>query len=162
MTNHEEIEAIKKSALEFSKVLRAIVIDMPEDKILQTLPLGGQGKTCFPNGGCRAASNLFGHFLLERGIVKKIYQCTYEFIGDRGIEHTWLEYGNCIIDLTCCQYDGSLDVPPCPYKCPLVSDSDRDWYSTNWPSEFRQCQNVSEITLHVRYREILDNIKKAI
>lgn len=162
MIRYNEIKTIRNIAIGFSKVLRAIVMDVPEDKISLTFPLGGPGENCFPNGGCSTSSNLFGLFLLEKGIVNRIDKCTYEFIGKTEITHTWLNYDDCIIDLTCCQFDNSPDVPSCPYDCPLVSVVDRDWHTTNWVSEFSQGQNVSDTTLNDVYREILDNIKNTI
>lgn len=172
MVTQKEIELIKAQALKFSKALEPIVVR--ENIII----LGGRGERRFPRAGCATASRLFGHFLLEKKILTHLI--LGKFCDHNETEHTWLEHEGCIIDLTCCQFDGLprrstcdyfcgdpmchhteelLPIPKCPYECPFISETGLEWYSDNWPKELRERRNIRSTHLTEKEQKILNEIE---
>lgn len=136
MANREEIQRIRRCADAFSKELSRIV----EEKNL--IMYGGNGDPRFPNAGCDASSRLFGHFLLDQLRIETNHvECTRR---DLEKTHCWLEYGDVIIDLTCCQFKNTDLELAFPYECPFVSDSQSDWHSTHWPKDDRESTNIDD------------------
>lgn len=172
MSTQKEIELIKTQALKFSKALEPIAV---RDNIII---LGGRGERRFPRAGCAKASRLFGHLLLEKKVFTNLILS--KFCNDHEIEHTWLEHEGCIIDLTCCQFDGlprrttceyfcseprcghTEELPPipkCPYECPFISGTGLEWYSDNWPKELRESKNIRTTHLTENEQNILKEIE---
>lgn len=172
MVTQKEIELIKAQAQKFSKALGPIVV---RDNIIA---LGGNGEPRFPKAGCATASRLFGHFLLEKKIVTN--RIEGKFCNDHETEHVWLEYEDWIIDLTCCQFDGSPrrtkctrycpdpicchteelpPIPKCPYECPFISETRLEWYSDNWPEKLRKSKDIRDTHLTEDEQKILNEIE---
>lgn len=172
MATQKEIEFIKTQARKFSKALEPIVV---RDDILI---LGSREERRFPRVGCAKASRLFGHFLLEKKILTHLI--LGKFCAHNETEHTWLEYEGCIIDLTCCQFDGLPRrstceyfcgdpmcphteelplIPKCPYECPFISETRLEWYSKYWPEKLRKSKDIRDTHLTEKEQKILKEIK---
>jgi len=83
----------------------------------------------YPRGACGHGSEILGYHLLTVHAVETTY-CNGETHNPHFQSHAWLEYGNVIIDITCCQFDNCLF--PCPYV-----EVDDSWHK-RWKAKRRQ------------------------
>ena len=74
----------------------------------------------FPDATCGNTSEMLGYHLSKRFGLDVTYEAGDRYGPDWG-SHAWLEVGNVIIDLTCCQFED------CPHVCPYVGE-DRTWH----------------------------------
>lgn len=135
-TSNETMNRLRKLATAFTRELSQHLRGIDEEpKDARWVSLGYRTPFQFPMGGCAKSSRLFGQLLLRDGVRTDLVVGQYR--DDKEREHTWLEHDTCVIDLTCCQFDGSNPVAKCPYANPHVSKSNISWYSQYWPQELR-------------------------
>lgn len=72
---------------------------------LETFPVGFEWLAAFPNGCCGTVSRALGGYLTSLGYKGINYVCGYR----NEVSHAWLEYNNCVIDITADQFFDCTD-----------------------------------------------------
>jgi len=107
----------------------------------------------YPRGCCGNGSEMLCYYLFKEHNIETTI-VTGEIWKPEYGSHAWLEYGELIIDLTCCQFD------KCRLECPYVG-TDREWHD-RWGEDSRlDFRDVTqEWVQHStdEYRELLSQI----